>query len=147
MHPLSAPLVGGDWATLQTACLTKLVGRWCTATRSVFMTTHALPRKQPREANATSTTDITTLGEGPDVAGVSYFPPFCPWARMSGLSTLVRAPLSYKRGGMQRYNTDPSHRRLKLTSNTTHSGVGYYAPVARTTLNPCVFLCVHPPNL
>jgi hypothetical protein len=26
-------------------------------------------------------------------------------------------------------------------SNTSHSGVGYYAPAARTTLNPCVFLC------
>jgi hypothetical protein len=37
-----------------------------------------------------------------------------------------------------------SHLRLvssyKLTSNTYHSGVGYYAPAARTTLNPCVFL-------
>jgi hypothetical protein len=29
----------------------------------------------------------------------------------------------------------------KLTSNTSHSGVGCYAPVARTTLNPRVFLC------
>jgi hypothetical protein len=28
---------------------------------------------------------------------------------------------------------------LKL--NTSHSGVGCYAPAARTTLNPCVFLC------
>jgi hypothetical protein len=28
---------------------------------------------------------------------------------------------------------------LKL--NTSHSGVGWYAPVARTTLNPCVFFC------
>jgi hypothetical protein len=28
---------------------------------------------------------------------------------------------------------------LKL--NTSHSGVGYYASAARTTLNPCVFLC------
>jgi hypothetical protein len=28
---------------------------------------------------------------------------------------------------------------LKL--NTSHSGVGYYALTARTTLNPCVFLC------
>jgi hypothetical protein len=28
---------------------------------------------------------------------------------------------------------------LKL--NTSNSGVGYYAPVARTTLNPCVFSC------
>jgi hypothetical protein len=92
------------------------VGRWRTATRSVLMTTHTLPRKQPREANAISTTYITTLGEGPDVAGVSYFPPFCPWARMSGLSTLVRAPLSYKRGGMRRYNTDPSHPRHNSSS-------------------------------
>jgi hypothetical protein len=69
---------------------------------------------------------------------------------MSGLSTLVRAPLSYKRGGMQRYegrpnlDLDPAQdhkfiRALKL--NTSQSGVGYYAPAARTTLNPCVFLC------
>jgi hypothetical protein len=37
---------------------------------------------------------------------------------------------------------DPSHtRQLKLSSNTTHSGVGYYALAARTTLNSCVFLC------
>jgi hypothetical protein len=28
----------------------------------------------------------------------------------------------------------------KLTSNTSHSGVGCYAPAARTTLNPRVFL-------
>jgi hypothetical protein len=37
-----------------------------------------------------------------------------------------------------------SHHRLassyKLTGNTSHSGVGYYAPAARTTLNPFVFL-------
>ena len=34
---------------------------------------------------------------------------------------------------------------LKL--NTSHSGVGYYAPVARTTLNPCVLVFFpFPPN-
>jgi hypothetical protein len=32
----------------------------------------------------------------------------------------------------------------KLSSNTSPSGVGYYAPAARTTLNPCVFLCSSP---
>jgi hypothetical protein len=37
---------------------------------------------------------------------------------------------------------DPSNsRQLNLSSNTSHIGVGYYAPAARTTLNPCVFLC------
>jgi hypothetical protein len=29
----------------------------------------------------------------------------------------------------------------KLSSNTSHSGVGCYAPAAQTTLNPYVFLC------
>jgi hypothetical protein len=36
------------------------------------------------------------------------------------------------------------HKSFRLThssSNTTLSGVGYYAPAARTTLNPYVFLC------
>jgi hypothetical protein len=41
--------------------------------------------------------------------------------------------------------TNRSNLRLtssyKPTSNTSHSGVGCYAPAARTTLNPCVFLC------
>jgi hypothetical protein len=32
----------------------------------------------------------------------------------------------------------------KLSSNTTHSGVGYFAPAAQTTLNPCVFLSSSP---
>jgi hypothetical protein len=42
----------------------------------------------------------------------------------------------------QSLGLDPSHpRQLKLSSNITHSGVGYYAPAARTTLNSCVFLC------
>jgi hypothetical protein len=42
----------------------------------------------------------------------------------------------------QSLGLDPSHpRQFKLSSNITHSGVGYYAPVARTTLNSCVFLC------
>jgi hypothetical protein len=38
--------------------------------------------------------------------------------------------------------TSPSRSKLsQVLSNTTHNGVGYYAPVAQTTLNPYVFLC------
>jgi hypothetical protein len=88
------------------------------------------------------------LGDRPGITGISYFLPFCSWAHMSGLSILVRAPLSYKREGTRRYKADPTERdsltrshTLKLRLSTTHSGVGYYAPVARTTLNSCVFLC------
>jgi hypothetical protein len=68
---------------------------------------------------------------------------------MSGPNPFVHAPFSYKRGGMRRC-THTRNLRLassyKLSSNTSHSGVGYCAPAARTTLNPCVFLCI-PPSL
>jgi hypothetical protein len=33
----------------------------------------------------------------------------------------------------------------KLPNNTSHSGVGYYAPAARTTLNARVLSCIDPP--
>jgi hypothetical protein len=50
---------------------------------------------------------------------------------MSGLSTLLRAPLSYKRVGMQRYTqTDLDSQLLSFHSNPTHNGVGYYALAA-----------------
>jgi hypothetical protein len=40
---------------------------------------------------------------------------------------------------------DKSSRLTHCSSfhnNPTHSGVGYYAPAARTTLNPRVFMCL-----
>jgi hypothetical protein len=126
------------------------IGRRRAVTYTILMTTRTLPRKQPREANAINTTGITKLGEGPDVAGVTYFLPFCPWAHIRGSVPLYVPPLSYKRGGMQRYKHSSEKRpkssktQLKLTSNTTHSGVGYYAPAAQTTLNSCMFLCSSP---
>jgi hypothetical protein len=75
---------------------------------------------------------------------ICYVPgPIC-----RGSVPLCMPPFSYKRGGIRRYkgreraHLDPSDsRQLKLSRNTSHSGVGCYAPAARTTLNPCVFLC------
>jgi hypothetical protein len=46
-----------------------------------------------RDINTICTTDIMALRGHPGVTGSSYFLPFCPWAHMSGLSILVRAPL------------------------------------------------------
>jgi hypothetical protein len=60
-------------------------------------------------------------------------------------------PLCMPPSGIKGEACDVSHTRnlrlassYKLSSNTSHSGVGYYAPAARTTLNPCVFLCSSP---
>jgi hypothetical protein len=73
---------------------------------------------------------------------------YVPGPTCRGPVPLCMTPFSYKRGGMRRYTPDTrnlsTHLRLassyKLTRNTSHGGVGYYAPAARTTLNPCVFL-------
>jgi hypothetical protein len=63
-----------------------------TACATLIMT-RALPRKQPRHINIVWTSDIMALGDRPGDTGISYFLPFCPWAHMSGLNILVRAPL------------------------------------------------------
>jgi hypothetical protein len=65
---------------------------------------------------------------------------FVPGPTCRGSVPLCMPPFSYKRGGMRRYNTG-SLRLSSFHNNPTHSGVGYYAPAARTTLNPRVFLC------
>jgi hypothetical protein len=74
---------------------------------------------------------------------------FAPGPTCRGSISLYVPPLSYKREGTRRYEASSlrhSDSQVHTSSqayrlNTTHSGVGYYAPAARTTLNPCVFLC------
>jgi hypothetical protein len=82
-----------------------------------------------------------------DISGSKRYILYVPGPTCRGPVPLCMPPFSYKRGGMRRYTHTRnlrSHLRLassyKLTSNTSHNGVGYYAPAARTTLNPCVFL-------
>ena len=62
-----------------------------------------------------------------------------------GPNGCVRAPLRYKREALAVHNgekklklSQPSHSRGKAIQRTVD--VGYYAPAARTTLNPAVFI-------
>jgi hypothetical protein len=73
-----------------------------------------------------------------------------------GLNTFVRSPLDYEREGtcdakglkLNTYFAQAFTDTIRLAqsethlhpSNTIHSEVGYYAPTARTTLNPCVLV-------
>jgi hypothetical protein len=82
-----------------------------------------------------------------DISGSKRYILYVPGPTCRGPAPLCMPPFSSKRGGMRHYThtrNRRSHLRLtssyKLTSNTSHSGVGYYAPTARTTLNSCVFL-------
>jgi hypothetical protein len=96
----------------------------CVVVYTVLIMTRALPRKQPRDINTICTTDIMALGDLLGDTGIGYFYMyslcFAPGPTCRGSASLYVPPLSYKREGTR---------------------VGYYTPVAQTTLNPCVFLC------
>jgi hypothetical protein len=83
------------------------IGRQCAraAAYAILIITRTLPRKQRRISIPYALwtlwrSEILWATQALDTS--ILFPPFCPWAHVSGLSTLVRAPFSYKRGGTQR---------------------------------------------
>jgi hypothetical protein len=69
----------------------------------------------------------------------AQYPCTCPPLAIKGearnVTTQVQTSSSRPR------DTDTLRRSQALKLNTSHSGVGCYAPAARTTLNPYVFLC------
>jgi hypothetical protein len=149
---LSIPLVGGARATLQTAHLSSPLSKQCArAARCTVLIPYT--RSFPLHTEATQISGVRANGDYTSMANSSSILPFVPRPMCQGSEPLYMSPLNYKRGGMQRYNTarkethlDPAqaHKFIQaLKLNTSHSGVGYYAPVARTTLHPCVFLCKH----
>jgi hypothetical protein len=115
--------------------------RACAMRRTVLVVPSA--RRLPQHAEGCLDLQRQGMGRLPQqrtLEASSVINTFCPWAHMSGPSPFVHAPFSYKRGGMRRYKEIQAQ-----THNTLHSGVGCYAPAARTTLNPRVLSCVHPP--
>jgi hypothetical protein len=119
--------------------------------------TRMLPGKLPLHANTTQIADIRGKEIAPtmSISCSKYYICHVPGPTCRGSAPLYVPPLSYKRGGMQRHTGgDPGSLRSTQAnldsqlssshSNTTHSGVGYYAPAARTTLNLCVLGCSSP---
>jgi hypothetical protein len=91
-----------------------------------------------------------TIGHEGIAPAANIYSPKCyilyvPGPTCRGSVPLCMHPFSYKRGGMRRYKEIQAQIQAQ-THNTLHSGVGCYAPVARTTLNPRVLSCVHPPT-
>jgi hypothetical protein len=118
------------------------------AFRAAHCTHHPFYKKLPLHAEDTQISGVKRkkIASAADISGSKRYILDVPGPTCRGPAPLCMPPFSYKRGGMRRYTTRSlrSHLRLassyKLTSNTSHSGVGYYAPAARTTINPCVFL-------
>jgi hypothetical protein len=78
-----------------------------------------------------------------NICGSKCYIHYVPGPTCRGSGPLCMPPSAIK--GRHATLQDRSNLRLtssyKLSSNTSHSGVGCYAPAARTTLNPYVFLC------
>jgi hypothetical protein len=99
--------------------------------------TYALPGKLPLHVNTTQITDVRVQE---DCSSNSKY--YIPGPTCRGSVPLFAPPLSYKRGGMQRYrgatlreqtHLDPAqaHKFIQaLKLNTSHGGVGYYALAA-----------------
>jgi hypothetical protein len=62
---------------------------------TVTIITYTLPGRLPLHANTAQIADITAQGDcsSSEHLLLQILHPLCPWARMSGLSTFVRAPL------------------------------------------------------
>jgi hypothetical protein len=106
--------------------------------------------KLPLHANATHAADIRhkEMALATSISCSKDYIRYVPGPACRGSAPLYVSSFSYKRGGTQRYKAQTdldlaqAHKFIQaLKLSTSHSGVGYYAPAARTTLNPCVFLC------
>jgi hypothetical protein len=71
---------------------------------------HPLYEKLPLHADTTQISDVRAQEDcsSSEHLWLRVLRLLCSWAHMSGLSTFVHAPLSYKRGGMQHCRTRSS---------------------------------------
>jgi hypothetical protein len=136
---LSIPLTGGDQTILQAACLSiplagstpvlrhTLCSSWLARYRGnsrEILTPYALWTLWRLEFTLALQALVAPFHLSLDPHVGAQYPCTCPPWAIKGRAHGV---------------TGQTQLRLKL--NTSQSGVGYYAPATRTTLNPCVFLC------
>jgi hypothetical protein len=83
-----------------------------------------------------------------NISSSKYSICYVPGPTCRGSVPLYMPPLTIKgeacsvtRGGSFGPSLDVDSKRSSFHNNPTHSGVGYYAPAARTTLNSRVFMC------
>jgi hypothetical protein len=88
-------------------------------------------RRLPRQRTLEDPSSIFFMSLGPHVGAQSLCA--CPPSAIKGEACDVTHTCNLRLASS-----------YKHSSNTSHSGVGYYAPAARTTLNPCVSLCSSP---
>jgi hypothetical protein len=147
MSPIT-PLADGDQTIPQAACLSvPLAGD--TSILPHALRSSRLARYRGSSSDISIMYGLRTLwrsefAQALQALVISFH--FAPGPTCRGSVSLYVPPLSYKREGTRRYKThslrcSQAHRFTQTLIQYTHIGVGYYAPAAWTTLNPCVFLC------
>jgi hypothetical protein len=134
-HPADSPPAGS--AGEQYACAERRAILIYSSARSFPCT----PRIRRSWASGCKSMDSTT-----DIKGSKHYILYVPGPTCRGPVPLCMPPSAIKGEAC-----DVTHTRnlrlaspYKPSSNTSHSGVGYYAPAFRTTFNPRVFWCTAP---
>jgi hypothetical protein len=87
-----------------------------------------------------------TIGHKGIAPTANIYSPKCYILYVPGPTCRGSLPLCMPPSAIKGEACDVTRQIQAQTHNTLHSGVGCYAPVARTTLNPPVLSCVHPPT-
>jgi hypothetical protein len=84
-----------------------------------------------------------------NISSSKYYLRYVSGPTCQGSALLYMPPLAIKgeaynvtRDGSSSLGSNSDSQFSSFHNNPTHSGVGYYAPAARTTLNPRVFMCL-----
>jgi hypothetical protein len=145
---MSNPLAGGVRVTQQTVRLSNLLTNSAPVPSGALYSSSLLQEASPARRGDT---DLGCQGTRRLLQQQTFVTPsaifFMSLGPHVGTQYLCACPPSAIKGETCDVTGGPdlrSNLRLtssyKLTSNTSHSGVGCYAPATRTTLNPRVFL-------
>jgi hypothetical protein len=143
---MSTPLAGGVQAILQAACLSSplsnstpvLRGALCPSSHICCQGSFPYTPIQRRSRMSRR----KKIAPATNISCSKYYICYVPGPTCRGSIPLYVPPFSYKRGGTQRNRLKHTYTlTCSYMLNILRSGVGCYAPAARTTLNPCVFLC------
>jgi hypothetical protein len=122
--------------------------RPCQAVHCVIPSTRSLPCTP--KIHRSRTTGHKVIAPAANIYSSKCYILYVPGPTCRGSVPLCMPPSAIKWEACDVTRCRPNSRQTlsssyKLPNNTSHSGVGYYAPEARTTLNPRVLSCVDPP--
>jgi hypothetical protein len=115
--------------------------RSCQAALCVIPSTRSFPCTQ--KIHRSRTTGHKGIAPAANIYSPKYYILYVPGPTCRGPVPLCMPPSTIKGEACDVTRQIQSQAQ---THNTLHSRVGCYAPAARTTLNPRVLSCVHPPT-